>query len=120
MSNHIVKDWKSQTDREREARFLRRMKSSAIMVAAALGALILIAVLSELLGSSPKVNQNTLYAFENLLNLACYIAGGIGLIRLFGTLREPIDRADAAAVAYEDQMEMNRSWKKRNKKRSKK
>ena len=120
MSNHIVRDWKSQTDREREARFLRKMKSSAILVAAALGALVLIGVGYELLDCSPKVDQNALYAFYNLLKLGCYIVGGIGLIRLFGTLREPIDSADAAAVAYEDQMEMNRSWKKRNKKSSKK
>ena len=120
MSNHIVRDWKSQTDREREARFLRKMKSSAILVAAALGALILIGVVFEFLDRSTEVDYITLYAFKDLLTLACYIVGGIGLIRLFGTLREPIDSADAAAVAYEDQMEMNRSWKKRNKKRSKK
>jgi hypothetical protein len=109
MSNRIIKDWKSQTDREREQRFLRRVKTTWILIGIGLGGLILTGLLSE--------HFLIPYWLEGLLKPVFMIVGAVGLLRFTGVIREPIDAADAAMIKHQDQMEMHRIQKKKRHKK---
>ena len=112
MSNRIVRDWKSQTDREREQRFQRKVKTTWILIGIGVGGLLVTGLLS---------NSFLIPSWlEGLLSFVFMVFGAVGLLRFSGVIREPIDAADLAMIKHQDEMEMHRFQKKKKKTRRKK
>lgn len=107
MSNRIVRDWKSQTDREREQRFQRKVKTTWILIGIGVGGLLVTGLLS---------NSFLIPSWlEGLLSFVFMVFGAVGLLRFSSVIREPIDAADLAMIKHQDEMEMHRFQKeKRN------